>query len=116
MVHISSPITQEWIAANERAATNRQAGRIVTRNADGAYSAPSSKGDGTTYTVTVVNVGTLSAVCDCPHGQHADARGKCWHCAAALAAEVRRVSRKSAPAADRTAGYAAHAARLGRGR
>jgi len=103
MVHISAAITPEWLSANERAYANRAAGRVVTRNSDGTYTAPSSKADGTAYLVTIVNVGALQASCTCPHGLHADAKGKCWHVAAALAAEVRRVSHKAAPQADRAA-------------
>jgi len=116
MVKISAQVTPEWISANERAYANRQAGRTVAPVAPGVYRCPSSKGDGTVYTQRILNVGQLQATCDCPHGQRAEARGKCWHCAAALAAEVRRVSRKPAPVVDRTADYAAHAARLGWGR
>lgn len=99
MVRISQPITAEWIAANERAYTNRQAGRVVTLVAPGVYSAPSSKGTGT-YTVTVTNVGMLQGTCDCPHGT-SGGKGHCWHLAQALAAEVRRVSRKAAPQPER---------------
>jgi len=93
MVKLTAPVTPAWISANERAYQNRQAGRVVTPIAPGVYRCPSSKADGTVYTQRIVNVGQLQATCDCPHGQHAEARGHCWHSAAALAAEVRRVSR-----------------------
>ena len=105
MVKITTPITAEWIKANERAYANRQAGRVVTMLHPGIYTAPSSKGDGTAYTTTVSNVGLLLGTCDCPHGQ-SGRKGHCWHLAQALAAEVRRVSRKAAPVrtyADATA-------------
>ncbi len=95
MVHITAPVTQDWIAANERAAANRQAGRVVTMVRPGVYQCPSSKGTDAVYTQTILNVGSLSATCDCPHGQYGTS-GKCWHSAAALAAEVRRVSRPQA--------------------
>lgn len=98
MVTIKAKITPEWVAANERAYANRQQGRVVTMVRPGLYTAPSSKGDGTTYTVTITNVGTLAGSCTCPHGQHGNA-GHCWHLAQALSAEVRRVSRKAAPVA-----------------
>jgi len=93
MVHIAAPITPTWQRAAERAHANRQAGRTVSLVTPGTYECPSSKADGTVYTQRIVNVGQLQATCDCPHGQHAEARGHCWHSAAALAAEVRRVSR-----------------------
>lgn len=102
MVKISQPVTAEWVSANERAAAQRQAGRTVARVAPGTYQCPSSKGDGTVYTQRIVNVGQLQATCDCPHGQHGTA-GHCWHLAAAISAEVRRVSRpKPAPAPSAT--------------
>ena len=94
MVKITASVTPQWIAANERAYQNRLAGRVVTMVRPGTYTAPSSKGDGTTYTVMVTNVGTLSATCSCPHGTHGTA-GKCWHSAAAIAAEVRRTAPKT---------------------
>jgi uncharacterized Zn finger protein len=94
MVKITATVTPEWIAANERAYQNRQAGRVVTLVAPGVYSAPSSKGVGA-YTTTVTNVGMLQGTCDCPHGK-SGGKGHCWHLAQALAAEVRRVSRKAA--------------------
>ncbi len=91
MVKLTAPVTPSWISANERAFANRQAGRTVTLIAAGVYQCPSSKADGTVYTQRILNVGQLQATCDCPHGQHGTA-GHCWH-SAALAAEVRRVSR-----------------------
>jgi len=109
MVMISAPVTPAWISANERAYQNRLAGRVVTPVAAGVYQCPSSKADGTLYTQRIVNVGQLQATCDCPHGQHGTA-GHCWHSAAALAAEVRRVSRLR-PSAEEAARRMARFAR-----
>lgn len=91
MVKITAAVTESWIKANERAHANRQAGRVVRWVAPNTYQCPSSKGDGTVYTQRILNVGQLAVTCDCPHGQHGTA-GRCWHSAAALSAEVRRVA------------------------
>lgn len=92
MVKITARITPAWLAAVERAYTNRQAGRVVVRTGNGTYTAPSSTGS-TSYTVTVLDVASLQATCTCPHGQHPTA-GHCWHTAQALNAEVAHVATK----------------------
>ena len=98
MVKLTAKVTESWIKANERAYANRQAGRVVRWVAPNTYEAPSSKGDGTVYTVRILNVGQLLATCTCPHGAHGTA-GHCWHCSAALCAEVRRISDPTSPEA-----------------
>ncbi len=109
MVKLTAPVTPAWVSANDRAYQNRQAGRVVTLVAPGVYQCPSSKADGTVYTQRILNVGQLQATCDCPHGQHG-AAGHCWHSAAALAAEVCRVSRPR-PSAEEAARKMARFAR-----
>lgn len=110
MVKLSVPVSPEWVAANERAYQQRQAGRVVTMVRPGVYSAPSSKGDGSTYTATVINPGRLLGTCTCPHGEHGR-KGHCWHLAAAIAAEIRRVSRPAPAPKVSTAEFVARLTR-----
>lgn len=87
MVRITAPVTPAWDKANARAVANAAAGRRAERTGERTYTVASAHG-AEVYTVTVESVINLQATCSCKHGQHADAKGICWHKSAAIAAAV----------------------------
>ena len=93
MLKIAAPITQEWVAAAERAYRMRQRGAQAVRIGEGVYQVRSASRRDTVYTVRIRHLLRLDAACDCPHGRHPRAKGHCWHVAAALCAETRRAAR-----------------------
>lgn len=92
-LRITADISQQcYQRAMERAAANRAAGRIPTRNADGTYRVESASGT-KLYTVRIHNLTTLSASCNCAHGI-SGGPGVCHHIISACSEEVRRLGGK----------------------
>ena len=95
MIRLAAPIDAAWQRAIARANEQAEAGRRPVyaglRGGRHTYRCASSKGDGKTYTQTVVSVGHLHATCDCEHSQSGRA-GHCWHQAAVLYSETVRLS------------------------
>ena len=97
-VQIAVPVTRADADAMQRATDALASGRRIEALGGGRYRMQSSSEPGVWRHVQVVNVPELLATCDCPFGLHGDqARGRCWHAAAALSAEVRRLARVPVP-------------------
>jgi|GEM_PF-1567171 len=99
MVHISSPISQDWVSAAQRAIEDRTSGRRPVANGKGRWLVPSVSEPGKRHEVRIIDLSRLDASCTCRHGQTPKAAGHCRHIASALMSEIERVSRPQ-PAAS----------------
>jgi hypothetical protein len=113
MVKLSIPLTTAWLAAYARALEQAKQGRRARPNGRaGCYLVASASEPGVLYEVRVINPGRLDATCTCEHGRRPGAAGHCWHKAAAIAAELERVSRPAPkPSAAEVSAFMARAFR-----